>query len=86
MQSLMSMASNGIINPNFLSVRQAPPKSAIAAIGVKLGGWGSMRLIAAIRIATVTNRNLGVMIFDCIVLIYLAKLSKNQNADDAVFV
>src|SRR5438067_2197941 len=65
------MASKGIINPNFLFVRKAPPKSAIAAIGVKLGGWGSIRLIAAIRIATVTYMNLGVIIFDCIVLRFI---------------
>ena len=56
----MNMATRGTMNANFLFAKNAPPNNAIAAMGVKLGGWGSTRLIAASRMAIAMNRNLGV--------------------------
>ena len=70
-KSLSAMASKGIIKANFLFAKLAPPKSAMAAIGVKLKGWGSNRLMAASKMAIVMNRKRGVIIFDGILFTFV---------------
>lgn len=59
----MIMASRGTAKASLLFEKQAPPKRAIAAIGVKLGGWGTIRLIAARRIAMLMKINFGANVF-----------------------
>jgi hypothetical protein len=80
MASLTSIATNGIINANARFENIAPPNNAIAAIGAKLGGCGSNRLMIANAISTAT---MAFCRFSMIVLIYDINSAKYGNELEA---
>lgn len=50
--SLTNITAKGTMNANARLENIAPPKSAMAAMGAKFGGWGNSRLAMAKRINT----------------------------------
>ena len=64
------MDANGMMKADFLSGKKAPPKSAMAATGVKFGKCGNNRESAAIKIATETKMNFGELKFDFMFFIF----------------
>src|SRR5689334_18578520 len=62
-KSVRNNATSGTTNAARLSAKVALPNSAIAAIGVRLGGCGSNRETAAARIIPITSLSRDLCIF-----------------------